>query len=91
MRRRPPRDIASIGVAQRIRADQRATGVEEHRLKISGDVILEINRHPVQNADDAVAQSERIKGKRVLLRVWTHAGGGGAGTRYIVIEPPKER
>jgi len=57
----------------------------------TGDVILEINRHPVQNADDAVAQSDRIKGKRVLLRVWTHAGGGGGGTRYIVIEPPKTR
>ncbi|PWU19668.1 MAG: peptidase S1 [Verrucomicrobia bacterium] len=57
----------------------------------TGDVILEINRHQLQNADDAVAQSERIKGKRVLLRVWSHASGGPGGTRYIVIEPPKER
>jgi serine protease Do len=39
-----------------------------------GDVILEINRQPVRNAQDAVDLSKNVKGKRVLLRVWRNGG-----------------
>ena len=35
-----------------------------------GDVILEINHQPVQNADDAVELSKNARGRRILLRVW---------------------
>jgi serine protease Do len=50
-----------------------------------GDIIVEINRQPVQSAEDAVALSEKVKGDRVLLRVWSRAGGGQGG-RYVVVE-----
>jgi serine protease Do len=39
-----------------------------------GDVILEINRQAVKNADDAVDLSKKVKGNRVLLRVWRDGG-----------------
>ncbi len=55
----------------------------------AGDVILEIDRQPVRNADDAVALSQKAKGERVLLRVWSNAGGGQGGTRYIVVDSTK--
>jgi serine protease Do len=47
----------------------------------AGDIILEINRRPVQSADEAVELSERIEAGRVLLRVWSNGG-----SRYLVVE-----
>jgi serine protease Do len=47
----------------------------------SGDVIEEINRHPVKNADDAVKLAENGKDKHTLVRVWSNGG-----SRYIVID-----
>ncbi|RME68203.1 MAG: DegQ family serine endoprotease [Verrucomicrobia bacterium] len=46
-----------------------------------GDVIVEINRQPVEDADHAVRLSERIEGSRVLLRVWSNGM-----SRYLVID-----
>ena len=54
-----------------------------------GDVIIEINRKAVRNADDAVTLSDRVKGDRVLLRVWSRGDGGPGGTRYVVVENAK--
>jgi serine protease Do len=52
-----------------------------------GDVILEIERHPVRGADDAVAMSEKSKGDHVLLRVWTPNEEGEAGsTHYLAVD-----
>lgn len=51
-----------------------------------GDVILEINRQPVASADEAVELSERIRGDRVLLRVWSRQG-----TRFVVVEARPRR
>jgi len=45
-----------------------------------GDVILEINRKPVGDADEAVALSDGLKDESVLLRVWSRGG-----TRYLVV------
>lgn len=45
-----------------------------------GDVILEINRKPVKNAEDAVAMTEDLKGD-VLLRVWSRGG-----SRFVVLK-----
>lgn len=45
-----------------------------------GDVILEINRKPVGDADEAVALSDGLKDESVLLRVWSRGG-----IRYIVV------
>ena len=46
-----------------------------------GDVILEINRQPVKNADDAVRLTERPKDKTTLLRIWSNGG-----SRYVVVD-----
>lgn len=39
-----------------------------------GDVIQAINRKSVENADEAVSLSEKIKGDKILLRVWSNGG-----------------
>jgi len=54
-----------------------------------GDVILEIDRQPVRSADDAISLSEKAKGDRVLLRVWSGGDGGTGATRYVVVENKK--
>src|SRR5262249_32545576 len=57
-----------------------------------GDVIQEINRKPVQQAEEAVELSNHVKDKRVLVRVWTNGGGGGqGGSRYLVVDEGKRR
>ena len=45
-----------------------------------GDVILEINRKPVRNSEDAVKLSENVKDD-ALLRVWSRGG-----SRYVVLK-----
>jgi serine protease Do len=47
----------------------------------TGDVIEEINRHPVKNADDAVRLTENTKDKHTLVRVWENGG-----SHYVVID-----
>ncbi len=56
-----------------------------------GDVILEIDRQPVRNAQDAVTLSERAKGDSVLLRVWSNGDGGPGGIRYVPVNNKKRR
>jgi len=46
-----------------------------------GDVITEINRHPVKSADDAVKLTEHAKEKTTLLHVWS-----GNGSHYLVVD-----
>jgi serine protease Do len=55
------------------------------------DVIIEINRQRVRTADEAVALSQKVKGDRVLLRVWSRAGNGLGGTRYLVVDNSKHK
>ena len=50
-----------------------------------GDVILEIDRKPVRNGQEAIEQSEQSKGDRDLVRVWSRGG-----SRYIVIDASKK-
>ena len=49
-----------------------------------GDVITEINRKPVKNAEQAVAASERPADKQTLVRVWSHGG-----SRYVIVDETK--
>jgi serine protease Do len=49
-----------------------------------GDVIMEIDRQPVRNADDAVELSKKVKADRVLLRIYR-----GHGSIYITVENSK--
>jgi len=67
------------------------TGVDENSSAAQaglrqGDVILEINRQPVRNADDAVALSRKAKGAHVLLRLWRE----GTGSFYLSVENSKQ-
>jgi serine protease Do len=50
-----------------------------------GDVILEINRKKVLDADDAVELSEKIKDKSILLRVWSRGG-----SHFLVVNEDKK-
>jgi serine protease Do len=45
-----------------------------------GDVLLEIERKPVANADDAIELTDNFKGSKVLLRVWSRGS-----TRYVFV------
>jgi len=49
-----------------------------------GDVIVEVNRRRVTNANDAFEASRQSKGHQVLLRVWREGS-----TRYAVIDTSK--
>jgi serine protease Do len=49
-----------------------------------GDVIIEINRKPVKNAEQAVAACEKPADKQTLVKVWSHGG-----SRYVVVDETK--
>ena len=57
-----------------------------------GDVILEIDRHAVHSADEAVNASEKAKGDHILLRVWRRDNAGGrGGTLYLSVDNVKRK
>ena len=47
----------------------------------TGDVITELNRKPVKNAEDAVADTEKPAGSQTLVKVWTKGG-----SRYLTVD-----
>lgn len=53
-----------------------------------GDVILEINRQPVMDADGAVRLCKQAKGKQILLKVWRRADSMGV-TLWIGVDNTK--
>jgi serine protease Do len=57
----------------------------------AGDVILEINKEPVTNAQDAKRMGLAARSEQILLKIWRPARGGGV-VRYLTINnarPPK--
>lgn len=50
----------------------------------TGDVLLEIERKPVTNADEAVELSNNFEGNKVLLRVWSRGS-----TKYLFVNVGK--
>ena len=50
-----------------------------------GDIILEMNRNVVESADQAVELSGKLKGPRVLLRVWSKGG-----SHYVPVDTHKK-
>jgi serine protease Do len=50
-----------------------------------GDIILELDRKPVTNAEEAVKLSEEIKGPKVLVLLWRNGQ-----RRYVVVDESKE-
>jgi serine protease Do len=55
-----------------------------------GDVIVEINRQPVNNAREAVRLCTQAKGDRILLKVWRRSSGGFGGTTYLSVDNTKQ-
>ncbi len=55
-----------------------------------GDVIIEIDRQPVRNADEAVALSEKAKGDQILLRIF-RAGEGRGGMLFLPVDNTKRK
>jgi serine protease Do len=53
-----------------------------------GDVIVEINRLPVSDADTAVKLCKQAKGEQILVKIWRHNGNLGA-TRYLSVDNTK--
>ncbi len=54
-----------------------------------GDIILEINGQPVNNAADAVSLGRQAKGSQIYLRIW-HRTERFAGTRYLSVDNTKK-
>ena len=50
----------------------------------TGDVITEINRKPLKNAEQAVAACAKPADKQTLVKVWSHGG-----SRYVVVDETK--
>jgi serine protease Do len=50
-----------------------------------GDVVLEINRQPVRDADAAVKLSGQAGGKHILVRIWRREGELD-GTRWLTVD-----
>ena len=46
-----------------------------------GDIIQEIERQPVKDAEEAVAMSENLEGDSVLLKIWSRGG-----SRFLVVK-----
>jgi len=57
----------------------------------TGEIIVEINREPVVNAQEAVALSNRVKSDKILLRIWSGGPDSPGGTRYLVVENTKRK
>ncbi|WP_084442323.1 DegQ family serine endoprotease [Termitidicoccus mucosus] len=51
-----------------------------------GDVILEINRQPVQSSEDAVRLTENPKSRKTLLLIWNQKG-----TRFVAVDETGDR
>jgi serine protease Do len=54
-----------------------------------GNLILEINRQPVRNAEDAVSLGRQAKGSQILLKIWRREGNF-AGTQFISVDNTKK-
>ena len=50
-----------------------------------GDIILELERRPTRNVEEAVKLSEEIKGPKVLVQLWREGR-----TRFIVVDESKK-
>ena len=51
-----------------------------------GDVITEMNRQSVEDAEDAVELSRELESDVVLLRIWS-----GGGSRYLVVDESSKK
>ncbi len=67
------------------------TEVEEDSVAWSaslrpGDVVREINRKPVRDAEEAIEAAQELENARILLKVWR-----GGGNRFVVVDETKRK
>jgi serine protease Do len=55
-----------------------------------GDIIVQVDHHPVADADAAVKLCNDAKGDHILLKVWRREGDMG-GTRYLSVDNTKDQ
>ncbi len=55
-----------------------------------GDIIMEVNRHSVANADDAVRLCKDTKDPQILVKIWRRMGNH-AGTHYVSVDNAKRQ
>jgi serine protease Do len=53
-----------------------------------GDVIVQINRQPVNDSDSAVKLCKQAKGDQILVKIWRR-NGDMAGTRFLSVDNTK--
>ncbi len=80
-----PQQMRGVLVTK-VDADSNAADVELRE----GDVIVEINRRPVHNVDEATEAVSASKNGRILLRVFSRADAGNGSTRYLSVETGKK-
>jgi serine protease Do len=51
-----------------------------------GDVILEINKQPVKNAEEAVDVSAKVESKKSLVKLWSRGS-----TIFVVVDETGEK
>ena len=56
-----------------------------------GDVILQINRQPVTDADSAIKLGDQAKGDELLLKIWRRSGDVSGGTLYLSVDNTKKK
>ena len=54
-----------------------------------GDVIVELDRQPVKDADSAVKLCEQAKGDQILVKLWRRIGERGS-THYVSVDNTKK-
>ena len=52
------------------------------------DIIVEVNRQPVNNGEDAVRLGKASRNTQILVKVWRHRGAF-VGTRYLSVDNTK--
>ena len=55
-----------------------------------GDVIMEIDRYAVKDADDAINRCKQAKGSQILLKIWRRSGDMG-GTSFLSVDNTKKK
>ncbi len=79
-----PAELRGVLVTK-VDEDSKAADAELHE----GDVIVEINRRPVRTVEEAMEAVSASREGRVLMRVYSRAGGNGS-TRYLSVETGKK-
>ena len=77
-------DYVQGALVEEVAADSHSADAGLHK----GDVIVEINRQPVTDAESAIKLCTAAKGDQILLKIWRRSGDRG-GTHYLSVDNTK--